>query len=135
MIDLGTLGGGSGYAYGVNDSGEIVGYSYLGDGGQSAFLYDKGTMLDLNSLVPSNSGCDLLYAYGINDRGEITGEGLYDGQLSAFLLTDSRGTFGIEPVPEPSALWVLGAALAVACLRARFRNTDSLTRYSRNQTP
>ncbi len=88
MIDLGTLGGGSSYAYGINDSGEIVGYSWLADGGQSAFLYDDGTMLDLNSLLPSNSGWDLLEAYGINDSGQITGEGLYDGQLSAFLLTD-----------------------------------------------
>ena len=60
MIDLGTLGGGSSYAYGVNDSGEIVGYSWLANGGQSAFLYDDGTMLDLNSLLPSNSGWDLL---------------------------------------------------------------------------
>ena len=67
MIDLGTLGGGSSYAYGVNDSGEIVGYSYLADGGQHAFLYDDGTMLDLNSLIPANSGWDLLEAYGIND--------------------------------------------------------------------
>ena len=41
MIDLGTLGGGSSYAYGINDSGEIVGYSYLANGGQSAFLYDE----------------------------------------------------------------------------------------------
>ena len=34
MIDLGTLGGGSSYAYGINDSGEIVGYSTLANGGQ-----------------------------------------------------------------------------------------------------
>ena len=106
MIDLGTLGGGSSYAYGINDSGEIVGYSYLANGGQSAFLYENGTMLDLNSLLPGNSGWDLLDAYGINASGQITGEGLYDGQLSAFLLTDSPAA-----VPEPGMPVVLGVAL------------------------
>jgi probable HAF family extracellular repeat protein len=76
----------SSYAYGVNDSGEVVGYSWLADGDQQAFLYTGGTMLDLNSLIPTNSGWELLTAYGINDSGQITGEGLYNGQLSAFLL-------------------------------------------------
>jgi probable HAF family extracellular repeat protein len=123
MIDLGTLGGGSSYAYGINDSGEIVGYSYLANGGQSAFLYDNGTMLDLNSLLPSNSGWDLLDAYGINDAGQITGEGLYDGQLSAFLLTDSAG---IAAVPEPRMPLVLGAALAMIAL---FRPRRQLAAY------
>jgi probable HAF family extracellular repeat protein len=121
MIDLGTLGGGSSYAYGVNDSGEIVGYSWLADGSQSAFLYDDGTMLDLNSLLPGNSGWDLLAAYGINDSGQITGEGLFDGQLSAFVLTDPpAGPADISSVPEPNEILIVGAGLAlIAWLRFR----------------
>jgi probable HAF family extracellular repeat protein len=122
MIDLGTLGGGSSYAYGVNASGEVVGYSWLANGDQHAFLYDDGAMLDLNSLIPSNSGWELLEAYGINDAGQITGEGLYDGQLSAFLLTDPpAGPVDIAAVPEPSELLLMVvSALAAAGLRARF---------------
>ena len=121
MVDLGTLGGGSSYAYGVNDSGEIVGYSWLADGGQSAFLYDDGTMLDLNSLIPSNSGWDLLEAYGINDSGQITGEGLYNGQLSAFLLTDppAGGPRSLTAVPEPRMWLALGVALAMIAVFRR----------------
>lgn len=122
MIDLGTLGGSS-YAYGVNDSGEVVGYSYLTDGEQHAFLYDDGQMIDLNSLIPSNSGWELLAAYGINDSGQITGVGLYDGQLSAFLLTDPPPpTMNPSAVPEPGQLWILtAAAVAFALLRHRVR--------------
>jgi probable HAF family extracellular repeat protein len=121
MLDLGTLGGGSSYAYGINNSGEIVGYSWLADGGQSAFLYYDGTMLDLNSLLPSNSGWDLLQAYAINDSGQITGTGLYNGQLSAFVLTDPPGgAADIAAVPEPRMWWVLGAVLALIALRVRF---------------
>jgi probable HAF family extracellular repeat protein len=121
LLDLGTLGGGSSYAYGINSSGEIVGYSWLADGGQSAFLYDDGTLLDLNSLLPSNSGWDLLQAYAINDSGQITGVGLFDGELSAFVLTDPpAGPADIAAVPEPRMWFVLGAALAmIAVLRPR----------------
>jgi probable HAF family extracellular repeat protein len=113
MTDLGTLGLSS-YAYGINDSGEVVGYSYLSNGNQDAFLFADGTMLDLNSLLPSNSGWDLLAAYGINDAGQITGVGLYDGQMTAFLLTDPPAGPGIpSPVPEPGTIFVLVAFSAV----------------------
>jgi probable HAF family extracellular repeat protein len=123
MINLGTLGGNS-YAYGVNDSGEAVGYSYLANGNQDAFLYYDGTMLDLNSLIPTNSGWDLLAAYGINDSGQITGVGLYDGQLTAFLLTDPPPPGGpsaldSSAVPEPRMALLLGAILALICLLGR----------------
>jgi probable HAF family extracellular repeat protein len=122
MIDLGTLGGGSSYAYGINDTGEIVGYSWLADGSQSAFLYDDGTMLDLNALLLGDSGWDLLQAYGINNSGQITGVGLYDGQMSAFVLTDPPAGVAadIAGVPEPSGLLMSCAALAmIAFFRSR----------------
>src|SRR6202034_1616483 len=107
---LGTLGGGSSYAYGINDTGEIVGYSWLADGSQSAFLYDHGTMLDLNALRMGDSGWDLLQAYGINNSGQITGVGLYDGQMSAFVLTDPpAGPAGISAVPGPRGVYKAGA--------------------------
>jgi probable HAF family extracellular repeat protein len=121
MIDLGTLGGGSSYAYDVNNSGEIVGYSWLANGDQHAFLYYDGAMLYLNSLIPANSGWVLLQAYGINDSGQITGEGLYNGQLSAFLMTDPpAGGAGIAAVPEPCQILILGTAMALMAL-LRFR--------------
>lgn len=120
MLDLGTLGLSS-YAYGVNDSGEVVGYSYLADGAQQAFLYDDGTMFNLNSLLPANSGWDLLAAYGINDAGQITGVGLYDGQLTAFLLTDPPSApADPAPVPEPNTIALI-AALGVLIAVARTR--------------
>jgi len=113
MQDLGTLDGGSSYAYGINDSGVIVGYSWgPDDTNPTAFIYWNGVMEDLNSLLPSGSGWQLLEAFGINDSGEITGIGLFDGQPAVFLLAD--------PVPEPRSLGEILAALALLAVFQRW---------------
>ena len=41
-----------------------------------AFLWENGAMIDLNSLIPSNSSLELVAAENINDRGEIVGVGV-----------------------------------------------------------
>ena len=116
MTDLGTLGGSS-FAYGINDRGQIVGYSWPTSGERThAFLYIDGLMLDLNTLIPSASGWELLEAYGINNSGQISGEGLFNGQVHAFLLNPSapatvHTSFAFTSVPEPGTAWM--AAFAV----------------------
>ena len=107
LIDLGTLGGSSSFAYDVSDSGAAVGYSWLADGpNPHAFLYSDGILVDLNSLIPANSGWELLGAYGINHAGQIVGEGLYQGQDQAFLL---------NPTPVPG-LRLAGAAFELTSI-------------------
>lgn len=97
MQDLGLLNGyySSSYAYGINDSGQIVGkYGY------HAFLWQNGMMQDLGTLGGSESG-----AYSINNKGQVAGwaEGT-DGQSHAVLW---------DPIiiPEPSGLLALASGL------------------------
>ena len=73
MRDLGTLGGRESYAYGINASGQVVGYSSLPDGSIHAFLWTNGVMKDLGTLGGNS------YAYGINDVGQIVGEYVTSG--------------------------------------------------------
>lgn len=123
MSDLGTLGGSS-FAYGINNSGEIVGYSWPTNGSEPhAFVYVNGLMLDLNALIPSGSGWELLEAYGVNNAGQIVGEGLWNGQSHAFLLDPSlvNTALAIAPVPEPATLWFAAFGILLAWVWGRAR--------------
>ncbi len=100
MIDLGTLDGGVSYGSGINDSGVVVGSS---DG--SAFIWEMSTgMIDLNDLLPANSGWELTGAGSINNSGQIFGAGWYEGELHRFLLTPTT-------IPEPLSIILLMCAL------------------------
>ena len=56
IIDLGTLGGSFSLAYGINDNGQIDGFSTLpGDTVQHSFVIEKGVMTDLGTLGGVNS--------------------------------------------------------------------------------
>src|SRR5207244_8476008 len=117
LTDLGTLAGGSSFAYGINESGAIVGYSWSDSADNArAFVYRDGMLLDLNALIPAGAGWELLEAYGINDAGEIVGSGLLNGVASAFLLKpESPALSAMEsPVPEPRT--AIPAAIALGVL-------------------
>jgi probable HAF family extracellular repeat protein len=89
MLDLGLLAGGvESYAEGINNAGQVVGVVYYGPNRFHPFIWSPSTgMLDLNSLIPANSGWLLQFAQAINDKGQIVGQGTLNGQAEAFLLT------------------------------------------------
>jgi probable HAF family extracellular repeat protein len=106
MVDLATLGGDTSEAYGIDAAGEVVGYSDTPTGAMDAFYWSGGTMTDLNSLLPANSGWHLEVATAIDDSGQITGYGISPtGQTEAFLLDTSN-----SPEPASMALLCVGTA-------------------------
>jgi probable HAF family extracellular repeat protein len=90
VTDLGTLGGTNSVPYAINNKGQVVGSSKITSGNQHAFLWKRGTLYDLNSLISNNSGWELTNASSINDVGQIVGTGKFNGQQRTFLLTPLR---------------------------------------------
>ena len=104
--DLGTLSGDAvSFAYSINNRGQIVGQSCTpGCAGSRAFLYQNGTMYDLNALLDSSSNAyALIFANDINDAAEITGLALDQntGSLVGFRLEPS-GTISSASVRSAS---------------------------------
>ena len=94
MQDLGAVGADvMSFSTAINNQGQIVGQSCDANSDCRAYLWQNGHMMDLNALIPSNSGLYLLIAQGINDAGEIEGQALEKstGELIGFLATPRRG--------------------------------------------
>lgn len=81
ITDLGTLGGTTSYARGINNNGQVVGAVGTADGLEHAFLYSNGSMIDLGTLGGTYS-----YAFSINNNGQVVGSARTDeDQDHAFL--------------------------------------------------
>jgi len=69
-VSFGGIDGGiTGVVYGINASGQCVGYGDRIDGYRHATLFTGGTSVDLGTL----GGTANSLAYGINDKGQIVG--------------------------------------------------------------
>ena len=95
LVDLKTLSGDSfSLAFGLNNKNQVVGQSLDANGNSRAFIWQNGTMNDLNGLVPDGSPF-LIYANDVNDRGEIAGQACYPDQCAA------GQTFAFLAIPDP----------------------------------
>ena len=90
LTDLGALPGSPcSYANGINASGQVVGavQQCPNQAPRRAFLWENGDMVDLNFLIPPNSGVTLINASQSNDRGEVVAEiELANGDTHAAML-------------------------------------------------
>ena len=83
MTDLGTVAGQfRSTAYSINSKSQVV-----GDANDNAWLWENGSIVDLNTLVPPGTNLHVAVGAAINDRGEIVATGLLqNGNEHAVLL-------------------------------------------------
>jgi hypothetical protein len=82
----------------------VVGASRSDNSTSYASLWEDGELFNLNTLIPPDSGWELVSASKINNKNQIVGTGKINGESRGFFLTPEA-----KSVPEPtSALGVLG---------------------------
>ena len=93
MQDLGTLSGDvASVSLSINDAGSVVGASLDANFDPRAFLWEKGVMTDLNTLIAGDSPLYLLTGCSINSGGEITGLGMTSaGEIHTYLASPTDG--------------------------------------------
>jgi probable HAF family extracellular repeat protein len=102
MQDLHTLSGDvSSTSISINDAGSVVGLSLDADFNPRAFLWEKGVMTDLNTLIAGDSPLYLISGCSINSSGEITGLGLTSsGEIHTYLARPAHGVATSESTSQ-----------------------------------
>src|SRR5207237_129641 len=76
-------------AWGINKSGQVIGYANDANQVSHTFVYSGSGLLNLDTVLPPSSAfTNLALAYGMNDAGQIVGGGFTtNGAYHAFLVT------------------------------------------------
>lgn len=119
-VPLGTLGGPRSAAFGVNESGQVVGAADTEDGTFHAFVWDDGVMTDLGTLT----GGDVSTAFSINNDGVVVGRSTNASGVSRAVKweKDASGDYQILDLGTFS-----GAGLGWA---TRINNAGQITGYA-----
>ena len=114
----------------INSEDQVVGVSFSCEtGAEHAFLWEHGRMVDLNSLIPADSGLQLLAANWIDDDGVIAAQavvtaGSASGASRAVLLIPSGQCADNGPAASATASHEAVARLATgAATRGAFLHT------------
>jgi len=95
--DIGTLGGAWSKAYGISESGVVVGESVTSDGYRHAFRWVYPDQLDDLGAMPGNY---LSVARDVNDQDQVVGYGNYGGGTRALLWEDGEIHYLRDLVPN-----------------------------------
>jgi probable HAF family extracellular repeat protein len=136
MQDLGTLSGDvASNSISINDAGSVVGVSLDGSFNPRAFLWEKGVMTDLNTLIAGDSPLYLLTACSINSRGEITGLGLTStGEIHTYLAIPTHGDANSESTSQGAISRKILSDDARKLLQQQLRFTRPGARFMRPQS-
>ncbi len=130
VTDLGTLGGSETTAAGINNSGVVVGQSYLvpGEGDRHAYAWIAGSLNDLGTLGGVVSG-----ATAINNNGQIVGVSAITGNTGNHAFVYAAGSFtdlGTLGGPDSTAYAINSQGQIVGSSRISGGSADHAFLYS-----
>lgn len=113
FTDLGTLGGTSSFAYGINGAGQVVGFAHpAGNVEIHATLWNGGTVTDLGTLGGATSA-----ALGTNNAGQVVGFSITaDGTKSHAMLWSGSTATDLNTLLDASTVsagWYLQGATGI----------------------
>src|SRR4030095_11057335 len=122
----------SSQANGINERGQVVGFSCTLAADCRAFLWENGVLKNLNDLVAPGFNGVLLFAQDINDLGEITGRAFdpATGLRRAFVAVPvavSQGESIVKTAPSASRVRIVLPEDVKQSLR-QYRGLGSLSR-------
>lgn len=91
--DLGSIDGGANIAVGINNNGQVVGYTVLANHDERAFVADKYSLVNLGTL-----GGSVSRAIAINGSGVITGYSFTADGLGRCFVSHGNGMVDIGPL-------------------------------------
>ena len=84
FTDLGTLGGSTSYANGINNAGQIVGQSITATGLYTPIPYYRATLWE-GSTISDINGAGTNIAYDINNTAQVAGAQNYKTNTAAYV--------------------------------------------------
>jgi probable HAF family extracellular repeat protein len=125
MSDLGTLPGDvDSFAGGINHEGRVVGESCNASGICRGYLWQDGSIYDLNALVPASDSLDLPFGSNINDSGEITAATVNASGVESAVVLIPRGSAGVSRNGASVPKFTLREGLRMRLLNQRARYWD-----------
>jgi probable HAF family extracellular repeat protein len=132
LTDLGTLGGASSEALGINASGQIVGDSYTSSPDSlHAVSWSNLLIKDLDPLFGSNS---LGAAYAVNDAGDSVGVIAAQGNYHATLWNQSGHIQNLSPHYFYATACAINASGQIAGWLSRSKDTPIYAAFWPNPT-